>query len=456
MKTKRSYGTVDVEKFDAKAVLPLLTTDCIVAIDVAKTKFVASIATALGDAVKLVKFEHPRQTELFLEQLSILKEAGHKPIVVMEPTGTYGDAVRYQCHRRGLTVHMMPPKHTHDFAEVFDGVPSMHDAKAAVVLAKLQAIKPARAWAPDSDARRDMRAWVDQRRLLGRTLAIHYGHLEAMMARHWPEAEAHFDVYRQRSWMALMKILPGPNAIAAEPDGAKELLRKASRGHFDKEHLEGLIASAEKTTGVPMTGGEQEKLRAIVEQIEAQLQRLAVVDRKLSEFVEQDDVLRQMTTVVGPACSAAIGALVGPPTDFENAGAFEKAMGLNLKEKSSGNVNGRLSITKRGPGVVRHLLYLAALRMLKDVSTIPRAWYRARESHKAKQSLKAVVALMRKLARALWHVGRGATFDPRKLFDTRRLGLSADAMTLAKEITASPLAMAAAPAATCEGGAALI
>jgi len=82
-----------------------------------------------------------------------------------------------------------------------------------------------------------------------------------------------------------------------------------------------------------------------------------VVDRKLSELVEKDEVLRQMTSVVGPACSAAIGALVGPPTAFENAGAFEKAMGLNLKEKSSGNVTGRLSITKRGPGVVRHLLF---------------------------------------------------------------------------------------------------
>jgi hypothetical protein len=172
--------------------------------------------------------------------------------------------------------------------------------------------------------------------------------------------------------------------------------------------------------------------------------------------VEKDEVLRQMTTVVGPACSAAIGALVGPPTAFANASAFEKAMGLNLKEKSSGNVNGRLMITKRGPGEVRHLLYLAALRMLKHVSTIPRAWYRARESQKAKQSLKAVVALMRKLARALWHVGRGAMFDPTRLFDTRRLGLSADALPVAKEITASSLAMASTPAATCEGGAALL
>lgn len=158
--------------------------------------------------------------------------------------------------------------------------------------------------------------------------------------------------------------------------------------------------------------------------------------------------------MVGPACSAAIGALTGWPADYENAGAFEKAMGLNLKEKSSGNVTGRLSITKRGHGVVRHLLYLAALRMLKDVSRIPVAWYRARESHAAKQSLKAVVALMRKLARALWHVGRGASFELRKLFDTRRLGLSPDATESTKEINAAPLMGAS--TATCEGGAALL
>jgi hypothetical protein len=64
-----------------------LTAGSIVAIDVAKTRFVAVIATVAGEVVKLVKFEHPRQTEIFLKQVSILGEAGHIPSVVMEPTG---------------------------------------------------------------------------------------------------------------------------------------------------------------------------------------------------------------------------------------------------------------------------------------------------------------------------------------------------------------------------------
>ena len=39
---------------------------------------------------------------------------------------------------------------------------------------------------------------------------------------------------------------------------------------------------------------------------------------------------------------------------------LEKAVGLNLREKSSGEHEGRLSITKRGPGLLRRLLYLFA------------------------------------------------------------------------------------------------
>jgi len=104
MKRKRSYAAVDVEQLDVEALLPLLTVGSIVAIDVAKTKFVAAIATVGGEVLKLVKFEHPRQTVAFLGLLRALQQAERKPVVVMEPTGTYGDALRYQCHALGLRV----------------------------------------------------------------------------------------------------------------------------------------------------------------------------------------------------------------------------------------------------------------------------------------------------------------------------------------------------------------
>ena len=420
MKTKRTYAAVDVERFELSTVLHLVTVGCIIAIDVAKSKFVAAIATAAGEVLKLVRFEHPRQTALFLEVLRELQRAERKPVVVMEPTGTYGDAVRYRCHELGLPVHMMPPKYSHDFAEVLDGVPSMHDPKAATVLAKLQAIRPARAWEPMTEARRDLRAWVDQRNPIARTLALYQGHLEAMLVRHWPEFGTYVDVYDQRSWFALLKEYPGPEAVARSSEAAAQTLRKASRGQFGHDRVRAIVDSAKATTGVPMTAGEQEKLCAIAEQIELHTRRLDALDTKLAELLSSDVELSRMATVVGPACAASIGALVGSPLAYTNARALEKAMGLNLKETSSGNTKGRVSITKRGPGQVRHLMFMAALRLLKGDATAS-AWCRARKEYEAGKKLKAVVALMRRLARALWHVARGVSFDASKLFDTRRL-----------------------------------
>jgi len=49
----------------------------------------------------------------------------------MEPGGTYGDALLWQRRQAGIALYRVSPKRVHDAAEVFDGVPSLHDAKAA-------------------------------------------------------------------------------------------------------------------------------------------------------------------------------------------------------------------------------------------------------------------------------------------------------------------------------------
>jgi transposase len=423
MKRKRTYQTVDVESFDVLTVLQLLTVGCVIAIDVAKTKFVAALATAAGEVVKLLRFEHPRQTATFLRVVEALRDAKLEPHVVMEPTGTYGDALRYQLHQREVPVHMMSPKYTHDFAEVLDGVPSMHDPKAAVALARLHAIRPATPWKPPSEGERDLRALLDERSLLSRTQALFHGHVEGMLARHWPEFWAVVDIYGQRSWMTLLTELPGPQAVASSPEQAATTLRRASRGGLKKEQIAAIVDAAKVTCGVPMTNGEQAKLVMLVEHLEQQTRRTDAVDATLAKLVEADPMAARMAVAVGPACAAAIVAHIGSPVAFANAGALEKALGLNMKERSSGNKKGRLHITKRGSAQVRQLMYLAALRLIKR-DRIAGAWYRARGAYREGRKVAAVVAVMRKLARALFHVARGAAFDATKLFDVRRLDLT--------------------------------
>ena len=126
-----------------------------------------------------------------------------------------------------------------------------------------------------------------------------------------------------------------------------------------------------------------------------------------------------MVSAFGPGTTAAIVGDTGDPASYSSSDAFEKALGLNLKERSSGKHQGQLRITKRGPSRARRYLFLAALRWIQR-SPVVAEWYQRRRSHRGGVKLKAVIAVSRKLARSMPHVARGASFDAERLFDARK------------------------------------
>jgi len=421
MGKKRTYSSVDVEKFDIATVLAWLSGRCIVAVDVAKTKFYAGIANEAGQVLAIVRFKHPVQTRAFLGLLEALREAGHTPQLVMEPTGTYGDALRHQCHVRGFPVYMSAPKHTHDMAEVLDGVPSMHDAKAVVVLAKLHVLKPGTLWQPESESRRSVRTTFDRRELYAEPLQRHLNRLEALLAKFWPGFDELFDVHAKRSWMALLEQLPGPESVAAKPEHARQVLRSASRGQLACDKIDAVLASASDCLGVPMQQGDRTQLHELVQEIHRLTTEQDRIDEELRDVVAAEPAAKRMAPVIGTAAAAAILAYLGAPADYGSAAALEKAAGLNLKERSSGKTAGQLKITKRGPGIVRRNLCLAVLRLIQSNAVVC-AWYVRRKGFREDTKMKAVVAVMRKLIRAIWHISRNdVPFDATRLFDTRRL-----------------------------------
>ena len=90
-------------------------------------------------------------------------------------------------------------------------------------------------------------------------------------------------------------------------------------------------------------------------------------------------------------------------------------MGLNLVERSSGSYQGRLRISKRGSARTRQWLYFAALRLVQNCGVRP--WYEAKKARDEDDARRVIVAVMRKLAVALYHVGvHDEEFRPRRLF----------------------------------------
>ena len=429
MKKKRTYQASRVQQVQVAELLPLLMAGCIIALDVAKQKFVVALTTMAGEVVKLFRFDHPTETGEFLGVVKALcsgVEEG-KVTAAMEPTGTYGDAVRHQLMRVGVPVRMVSPKRTHDSQELFDGVRSLHDPKSAVLVARLCAMGLSTPWSAPPATRVRLRALVDLRQHEQRHEEMSFGRLEGVLVRHWPEFGQWMDVREQRSARCLLSMYPSPARVAQAPEEVKELLRKVSRSRLSKEAVAGVIADAGATMGVPMVAEEEQLVRTLAMQLIAADRSTDELDEQMRQLAKDDEVFVRLSTWMGVYTAAVVITRVDP-RQYSSARQLEKACGLNLREKSSGEHTGRITITKRGSGLVRQVLYLFTLRMLKE-SAVVRAWYKRRRGYTEDSKLRAVVAVMRKLVRALFHVARGGAFDASKLFDLRRLALGAEAAT---------------------------
>ena len=97
--------------------------------------------------------------------------------------------------------------------------------------------------------------------------------------------------------------------------------------------------------------------------------------RGLRSLAEGHAVLQAQGKVVGVPTACALWASTGDPRKYRAAGAYRKAMGLNLVERSSGAYQGRLRISKRGSPRTRQWLYLAGLRLVQKCAVRP--WYEA-------------------------------------------------------------------------------
>jgi transposase len=423
MAKKMQYRAISIDRLTSEMLATSLagTSKVVVAIDVAKTKMMAGFGREDGSTTRLVKFNSPLETRAFVDLVVATGKALSVPVeALMEPTGTYGDALRLLLLSQGVSVFMLSPKRVHDAAEVFDGVPSLHDAKACVVIARLHQQAVSRRYVEPNAQRVRLRALVQHRELYDKPLRLHLNHLEGLLSRHWPELLVVLDVWRRKTPLALLAAHPCPVDVLEHATHAIEVMRLASRNTMKDEQMRQVFESAAQSVGVPMTEEVRQVLR--ITACEALRLRNAIdgVDRVLEKAAQETEATRTIAPVVGRVTSHVLVAHLGPLSDYESAAALEKACGLNLKIKSSGNYVGRLAITKRGSGVVRRYLFLAALRLIRDDALVA-AWFRSRAGYRGGNKLIAIIAVMRKLVRALWHVARGSVFDSSKLVDQRAL-----------------------------------
>jgi transposase len=333
----------------------------------------------------------------------------------MESSGTYGDALRQALADAGIELRRVSGKAAHDYAEVFDGVPSQPDGKDAAVVAELAALGKSVPWPyqPADAWEQELAYGVDWMVAQRQVLAMWQGRLEGLLARHWPEATRVLKL----SSVTLLKVLAhygSPQALAADPQAAARLARWGGK-FLDARKIERLLAEARASRGVRPGEWEKRRLQDFAQQALQARQQAERGQRRLRVLARGQGVLEAQGQVVGVPTACVLWVSTGDPRKYYAAAAYRKAMGLNLVERSSGEYQGCLHISKRGSACSRQWLYFAALRLVQKVGV--RSWYEAKKARDPDAAKSVLVALMRKLALALYQVGvHQQEFDLRRLF----------------------------------------
>lgn len=406
----RAVNDVEVQKL----VSPRPGVPAWVGVDVGKYELHLVVQWSAQEFERPWRVKNPLEVRVAAGKLKELA-LGRELLIAMEPSGSYGDPFRQAVEDAGLLLHRVSPKAAHDHAETFDGVPSQHDGKDAAVVADLARIGRSRRWefAPRPPFEQELELWVDRAESSRRILQLWAGRLEGKLGRHWPEVIQQLKVPSPTLLQALLEY-GGPDALAQDPEAA-EKLKGYGLGYLKPQRIAAVLEGAKNTVGVRLTELDRLRLREYAAAALAARTQLKQARAALGKLARQKPALLAMGEVVGVATACVLWAYLGDPAEYHCGPAYVKALGLNLKERSSGVFQGKLKISKRGFAVPRFWLYLAALRWCRRGPV--QQWYLRKKQRDEGKGSRALVGIMRRLALAVHAVGgRGEVFEERRLF----------------------------------------
>jgi transposase len=411
---KRAYRSVAIKSVNPKELVSRLADGLVrVGVDVAKKELFVTVLDSSGAFQRPWKVKQPSEIGRLVEHLKCL--AASRPLLVaMESTGTYGDCLRQALTDAGLVPHRVSAKAVKDYSETFDGVPSNHDGKDAAIIAELIRFGKSKAWpsVPSSEWEAKVERqveWLDTQQDI---LVLWLGRIEAMLARHWPELVSLLKL-NSATLLRMLAHYGGPAAVANCTE-AEQRIRNWGRIGLSERKVQAVLESARHTVGVRMASETRVVLGDYAREAVKARQEIQQAKQVLKELATENPTIMTMSQVVGPATACVLWATIGNPRDFHCGEAYRKAMGLNLRERSSGQHQGKLKITKRGSSLARRWLYFAALRLIQQPPV--KVWYLQKKHKDQGQGARAVVAVMRKLALAVYSVTtRGEPFDLKRL-----------------------------------------
>lgn len=394
----------------------------VVGIDVAKRKHVA-VAEFEGHTRKPLRFDNDAAGfEALADWLErSVASAGATGVVVgLESTGVYGRALELWLLTRGIEVYRVPTFLTRCAKEMLDRSPTKSDPKDAAVIADLVRQGKGDRYALPAELFETLRTLGSLRYQLAKQQTATLNRLHRVLDQIFPELPGLFEDLAQPTCRALLRQAPTPaRVLELGVDALTALLHKASRGQIRRERAQQLLEAAGRSVGSKRSlAAHQLELEILLNQLDDLDRHIARVEADQVEAVREVPYAEVWASLPGISL-VTVATLLGETGDvrnFQHSRQLVKLAGLNLKEHSSGEKKGKMTISRRGRPRLRHALYLAVVRMVAGKGPLHGHHARLKEH---KPGMVSMVAGMRRLLRVLFALAReGAAFDPSRLQPT--------------------------------------
>ena len=302
---KRAYKATNVNRVNIESLKKKIQgKEIVIGIDIAKTDNYATIMTKERESIITVKYKQPAETMRFIEFIQNLQASRCE--VAMESTGTYGDPLREQLLKAGIPVFRVSAKRSHDMAEVYDGVPSLHDAKSAAIIAHLHIGGMSQSWPSKPNDFRDTKAAINEMSIYHAQYYENINRMEALLARFWPEVPGILPLTTV-TLISILEIYGSPTVLAKAPEKTVfEQMKKIGRGFLTDKKIDDAIASAKTTTGVKMTEGEIRMVKHLATEILRNYRLNKTAEKEVLRLSKDIEEVERMGEIIGMATAAVI------------------------------------------------------------------------------------------------------------------------------------------------------
>jgi transposase len=318
--------------------------------------------------IKPIAFANRKEGwNVLLDKLDRLDALPKQILIGMEATARYSENLYHELEQRGYRLCLLHPGQTHQFHQR-QGLRAKTDRLDAMTIARVLLSGEARAGYIPNELVATYRELVRLHSQLSEEAARYQNQIHTLVVVLFPEFTQVFADPCLPSALTLLKAYPSAQAMAQAGEAALyALLRAHKHAHYGHPTAKKLLtlASTSVSSGRAQTG-RSVSLRILCEQLEQTQKHLERLQAELEQLIANDPAVKGLQQIpeFGTKTVAVLRAELGEVDRFARTDQVIAYAGLDVEIKESGLWKGQAKLSKRGSGLLRQMLYLAALRSI--------------------------------------------------------------------------------------------